>query len=311
MRKRRAAHDLHLHELAQFWNWLPAFRAVAETGGINEAARVLHVSPSALSRGVGLLESALRARLFHREGGLVLTARGERLLVAVRDAMRRVHEAAQPGAWTTGSLGLATTSQLGAQRLLPTLRAIRQKLPDLALHVATIRPSEVVPLLLRGQVDLIVVIGSVPPKGVVATRLPPAACHVYCGEGHTLRRAAEPSAAAVQSSPFAVPNPPSEAGVATDGWPSDRPRVVGLVADSLEPAIDAAIRGDLLVALPDELAAPLELAQKLHRLARPSLTPISLQCVHRAPVGDDDGALIAAIARHLAEPDSELVTPSR
>ena len=51
-----------LRSIANLWNWLPAFRAVAETGNLRLAAERLHVSPSALSRTVRLLEDEIELR---------------------------------------------------------------------------------------------------------------------------------------------------------------------------------------------------------------------------------------------------------
>ena len=42
----------------RIWNWLPAFRAVAETEHLPTASDLLHVTPSALSRTIRLLEQA-------------------------------------------------------------------------------------------------------------------------------------------------------------------------------------------------------------------------------------------------------------
>ena len=80
--------------VAQLWDWLPAFRAVAETQHLPTAARAMGVSPSALSRAVGLLEDAVGHPLFERVGRrIVLNEQGARFLGAVRDAMRGVHSA--------------------------------------------------------------------------------------------------------------------------------------------------------------------------------------------------------------------------
>src|SRR5262245_30593406 len=79
--------------VAQLWNWLPGFRGVAEHESVHRAAQTLGVSPSALSRTVKLLESALGAPLFVRQGsGLQLTALGAELLTITRDAMRQVDD---------------------------------------------------------------------------------------------------------------------------------------------------------------------------------------------------------------------------
>ena len=54
--------------VSQLWSWLPAFRTVAETEHLPTAARMLELSPSALSRSVKQLEDSLGRPLFTREG---------------------------------------------------------------------------------------------------------------------------------------------------------------------------------------------------------------------------------------------------
>ena len=96
----RSAVDRALR-LTRFWNWLPAFRAVAETEHLPTAARLLHVSPSALSRTVRQLEDAFGQALFvRRNRALHLTPAGREALAAVREAMRGLDD----------RLGRATTA---------------------------------------------------------------------------------------------------------------------------------------------------------------------------------------------------------
>src|SRR5687767_10718685 len=60
---------------------LEMFRAVAEEGAFTRAAERLHVSQSAISRQLQLLEQELGTLLLHRTGrGVTLTADGEVLL---------------------------------------------------------------------------------------------------------------------------------------------------------------------------------------------------------------------------------------
>jgi DNA-binding transcriptional LysR family regulator len=83
--------------IARLWNWLPAFRAVAEYESVQAAGAALALSPSALSRAVRLVEDELGEPLFVRApDGLQLTARGRALLSATRDAMRGIDEALGP-----------------------------------------------------------------------------------------------------------------------------------------------------------------------------------------------------------------------
>jgi DNA-binding transcriptional LysR family regulator len=75
------------------WPYLPAFLAVAETQHLRRAARELHVSPSALSRSIRLLEERIGHPLFERHGRkLQLTAVGHHILEIVRESVRLVNE---------------------------------------------------------------------------------------------------------------------------------------------------------------------------------------------------------------------------
>ena len=68
-------------------NWLRAFEVAARHLSFTGAARELHVTPSAVSQQVRLLEQHLREPLFHRlPRGLQLTAAGAAFLPAVNDA---------------------------------------------------------------------------------------------------------------------------------------------------------------------------------------------------------------------------------
>ncbi len=75
------------------WSQLRIFYAVAETGGINAAARALHVNASTVTRAIEELERQLNVTLFQRgPRGAVLTEAGESALERVR-TMERMAEA--------------------------------------------------------------------------------------------------------------------------------------------------------------------------------------------------------------------------
>ncbi len=79
--------------LSSLWGWLPTFRAVAEAEHVSRAAEALGVSPSAVSRMVGLLEDDVGQPLFNRVGRSIrLNDAGQHLLRGVRSAMRLVDE---------------------------------------------------------------------------------------------------------------------------------------------------------------------------------------------------------------------------
>jgi DNA-binding transcriptional LysR family regulator len=109
---------MRFRRVAQLWNWLPGFRGVAEHEHVHKAAHTLGISPSALSRTVKLLESAIGAALFVRDNNkLVLTALGAELLTITRNMMRQVddclaREEARRGG--EGPLFIGVTSEIAA-----------------------------------------------------------------------------------------------------------------------------------------------------------------------------------------------------
>ncbi|MBL8956787.1 MAG: LysR family transcriptional regulator [Myxococcaceae bacterium] len=133
--------------VAGLWNWLPVFRAAAEYESLQRAALAMGVSPSAVSRTVRLLETALGFAVFDRLAtGVRLTPRGERLLKATRDAMRWVDDSLDP--LEAGDLRLAAVGPY-----LPALLA-RAAGPELtALRV--VDADAVEQALLRGDAELV------------------------------------------------------------------------------------------------------------------------------------------------------------
>ncbi len=72
-------------------NGLRAFEAAARGGSYVAAARELHVSPSAISRLVKLLEARLGVQLFHRRAnGLILTEAGDAYVAELTAAFQRI-----------------------------------------------------------------------------------------------------------------------------------------------------------------------------------------------------------------------------
>lgn len=143
--------------VASVWNWLPAFRGVAEHESIQQAASSLGVSASALSRTVKLLEDATGIDLFVRHpAGLRLTDAGRDLLLVTRDAMRttddfidrwRDHAEVGPTTLTIGCV--ADVVAVSIARALPiATSAVR-------LAIRAVAPAVAEDELLQGNVDLV------------------------------------------------------------------------------------------------------------------------------------------------------------
>ena len=133
--------------VSSLWSWLPAFRAVAETQHLPTASAQLYVSASALSRTIRLLEEDVGRRLFLRNGRRIeLNESGQRLLTAVRNAMRMIHEGllAIDGTELSGPVHVATASLVTTAHVLPGLRRLRQEHPELVPHVLDLRETDVI-----------------------------------------------------------------------------------------------------------------------------------------------------------------------
>jgi DNA-binding transcriptional LysR family regulator len=122
------------------WSVLRDFIAVAETGGLSQAARRLRVSQPTLSRRITALETQLKAQLFQRTPrGLVLTDAGEHVLAGARRieeealAIERQAEAAQQT--LTGTVRISATEALGALWLPSRLADFHHKFPGVCVEV--------------------------------------------------------------------------------------------------------------------------------------------------------------------------------
>ncbi len=130
--------ELPAEAITRVWNWLPAFRAVAETEHLPTAARRLYVTPSALSRTIGLLEGELERPLFRRVGRRIrLNEAGQRLLTRVRDAMRLAHHGVQEAREETlaGPLRIYASGILTPIHVEPSIERMRADHPRLVAYL--------------------------------------------------------------------------------------------------------------------------------------------------------------------------------
>src|SRR6266571_1085037 len=138
---------------------LDMFRSVAEEGGFTRAAERLHVSQSAVSRQVKLLEEELGSLLLHRHGRrVVLTASGELLLKLANRVQRDIQDAV----WQIGETGKLHRGQLhvgGGMTvclfILPRLlKRFRRLYREVDLRVTSGTSEAILRLLRNHDVDL-------------------------------------------------------------------------------------------------------------------------------------------------------------
>jgi LysR family glycine cleavage system transcriptional activator/LysR family transcriptional regulator of beta-lactamase len=118
-------------------NGLRAFEAAARHGGFAAAAAELHVSPSAISRLVKLLEARLGTALFLRlPNGLQLTDRGAAYLGELTAAFARIAEATERVRAASG-LVIGAGPTLAMRWLIPRLPDFHARHPNIEIRVST------------------------------------------------------------------------------------------------------------------------------------------------------------------------------
>ena len=135
------------------------FVAVAEATSFTRAAAGLHLAQQSLSQQITVLERGLGVRLFDRDPrGTRLTAVGRLFLPEARAVLARAEEA-------VATLGRAMRGEIGDVRLVflattanyllpPVVRAVRERLPGLAVTTAEASIAELVEGLREGRFDL-------------------------------------------------------------------------------------------------------------------------------------------------------------
>lgn len=135
------------------------FVKVVEIGSMSRAALALDVVQSALSQQISRLESELATRLLQRsskgvvptEAGLAFFREAQLTLRHAEQAARAAQQARLSG---TVSVGLAptTASVLG----VPLMRAMRERYPDVRLHMVESLSGHIAAMLNARQLDLAV-----------------------------------------------------------------------------------------------------------------------------------------------------------
>jgi LysR family glycine cleavage system transcriptional activator len=118
---------------------LPAFEAAARHGSFRAAAQELHLTPSAISHQIKLLEDALGLNLFRRlPRGLALTAAGREYRTTVGEVLERLqHDAdALSGAATGTKLRISMPDCIAMNYFLPGLHHFRANNPEFELEIS-------------------------------------------------------------------------------------------------------------------------------------------------------------------------------
>ncbi|MDQ6832923.1 MAG: LysR family transcriptional regulator, partial [Chloroflexota bacterium] len=138
---------------------IEAFVAIARAGSVSRSAVTLHLSQSAISRRIDLLEREIGVPLFDRVPSRVrLTDAGEAFLPYSRQVLAAARDGAEAArdleAEERGTVTLALVGTLANTRLTAHLRAYREGWLGVRLLMHTARSDEVSAMVQWGEAQL-------------------------------------------------------------------------------------------------------------------------------------------------------------
>lgn len=162
---------------------LKYFQAVAQSGSLTRAARILGVSQPTLTVAMRNLEEGLHTTLLLREhNGVSLTATGKELLSHVSDIFARLERAEQMVAGLetqdTGSFTLGCHESLGAYFLPGFMKRFLERAPKVTLSLWNGTSRDVQQAVLERRVDFGLVVNPAPLPDLVLTDLFPDAVDI-------------------------------------------------------------------------------------------------------------------------------------
>ncbi len=167
---------------------MEVFTRVVELGGFSAAARALRMTPSAISKLVGRLETRLGARLVNRSTrtlqvtpeGRLFYDRSIRLLADMDEVERSVAQAEAP----TGKIRVSANVPVGRQLLLPIVPAFLEAYPELSLEISL---TDLVIDLLEQRTDVALRSGPLKSSQLVARKLGAARMIIVGSPGYLAR----------------------------------------------------------------------------------------------------------------------------
>ncbi|ESZ21861.1 LysR family transcriptional regulator [Mesorhizobium sp. L48C026A00] len=169
------------------------FLAVVEEGDFSAAARRLRMTPSAVSKIIGRLESRLGVRLLQRSTRRIsLTAEGSTYAESARRILNDIKEAeiaVQPGAEPRGRLRVSLPSAFGHRLIVPMLPAFIDRYPAVELELMF---ADAIVDLLAEATDVAVRVAAHNDSRLVVRRLAPNR-RVICASPRYLERHGMPT----------------------------------------------------------------------------------------------------------------------
>jgi len=170
------------------------FIAVAESGSVASASRMLSIAQSALTKSMLDLESELGSELFTRTSrGMTLTPQGHRFLRSARKVIGSVADAlrlhaVEAEAGLSGVLSVGVTSLVAGYYLSEVFSQFRRSCPQVEVFVTEDSPQFLEHLLINGELDVAIMVSNnlTEPQAMVAETLTRSQYRVWLPSNHAL-----------------------------------------------------------------------------------------------------------------------------
>jgi DNA-binding transcriptional LysR family regulator len=180
-----------MNRAPETWQWddVRFFLAVARTGSLSRAARVLGVGHVTAGRRIAALEKRLGVTLLNRTpDGFATTSAGEAILrqcMAMESAALDVERiAAGRDSLVTGSVRVTTTEALAYQVMAPAIAALRQAHPALQIDlIAGVRSLDIA----RRDADLAIRLARPSASDLVCRKLGEVGFSLYASQRYLAR----------------------------------------------------------------------------------------------------------------------------
>lgn len=138
---------------------LRALVSICESGSIQEASRLLHISQPALSKGIKELEAELGVALLLRSNrGITVTEYGDRLVKRARlilEEVRRAREEIETlKGVMDGKLSIGVSPVTPGRQFVNSLNRYRKRYPRVQVQIHELRPSKLMEGLREGLLDM-------------------------------------------------------------------------------------------------------------------------------------------------------------
>jgi DNA-binding transcriptional LysR family regulator len=170
------------------------FIAVAESGSVAAASRMLAIAQSAVTKAMIELEAELGCALFERSSkGMTLTPQGQRFLASARKVIAAVADATrqhavEPATLLGGVLAVGVTSLVAGYYLAEVFSRFRRNFAGVQVLVTEDTPRFLEHLLINGELDVAIMVSNAlsEPQALVAETLTRSPNRVWLAANHPL-----------------------------------------------------------------------------------------------------------------------------